>query len=53
MNKEIEFQNNWELSKPQLIALVNVIEKITYNQDTDQDKISKIKYWFGLKKEML
>jgi len=47
-----QFQDNWKLRKKQLIALVNVIEKIVYNQDTSEDKISKIKYWFGLKKEM-
>jgi hypothetical protein len=52
MLKETEFQNNWELSKQQLVALANVIERITYSQDKDEDKISKIKYWFELKKEM-
>jgi len=50
--KETDFQNNWKLSKQQLVALVDVIERITYNQDKDENKISKIKYWFELKHEM-
>ena len=44
--------DNWKLKKGQLIALINVIEAVTFNNDTQQDKISKIKYWIALKKEM-
>jgi len=45
-------QNNYKLKKNQLIALINVIEKICQSSDDDTDKISKINYWLKLKFKM-
>lgn len=47
-----KMHGNHLLKKYQMIALLNVIDSITFNEDTDEDKISKIKYWFGLKYEL-
>jgi hypothetical protein len=52
MRYETKFQDNWKLKKNQLIALVNVIEKIVLSSDFPKDKISKINYWLKQKHDL-